>query len=72
MEGLGVKQTVELQQNVIRLLLHIQTKFDNSQAISSLELMSQAKWNMCLKDPGRTANDLSIFVGMKKIKISTK
>ena len=54
----GCKVDCGIATNLIRVLLHIQTKFDHSQAIGALELMSQAKWNLCLKDPGRSENDI--------------
>ncbi|CAL6305586.1 unnamed protein product [Bathycoccus prasinos] len=54
----GCKADCGVAINLISLVIHIQTKFGNSPALSALELMSQVTWNLCLQDPGRVANDL--------------
>ena len=54
----GCKADCGSATNIISFVIHIQTRFGNSIAVSALELMSQASWNLCLQDPGRYANDL--------------
>ena len=54
----GCKADCGPAQNLLQILVHIQTRFSNSQAVSALDLMGQVKWNLCLKDPGRETNDL--------------
>ena len=54
----GCKADCGSATNLISLVIHIQSRFGNSPAVSALELMSQASWNLCLQDPGRYANDL--------------
>ena len=54
----GCKADCGSATNLISLVIHIQSRFGNSPAVSALELMSQATWNVCLQDPGRYANDL--------------
>ncbi|CAL6420385.1 unnamed protein product [Bathycoccus prasinos] len=54
----GCKADCGSATNIISFVIHIQTRFGNSLAVSALELMSQASWNLCLQDPGRYANDL--------------
>ena len=54
----GCKADCGSATNLISLVIHVQSRFGNSPAVSALELMSQASWNLCLQDPGRYANDL--------------
>ena len=62
----GCKADCGSATNLISLVIHVQSRFGNSPAVSALELMSQASWNLCLQDPGRYANDLPDFVLVRK------
>ena len=47
----GCKADCGSATNTISFVIHIQSRFGNSIALSALELMSQASWNLCLQDP---------------------
>ncbi|CAL6382163.1 unnamed protein product, partial [Bathycoccus prasinos] len=63
----GCKADCGSATNIISFVIHIQTRFGNSIAVSALELMSQASWNLCLQDHRTGTRTIYLIYADKKV-----